>query len=161
MSLLISRRCRDSNKLVRQREEEGAECPVWDLCVCARVCACVCMHTNTHRHRLTLTYSSCPQCASPRLVWDLILTLSSQSGLEKAVKLLCALFHPPSSVLCLPPKSSEITGSACRDAESNPGLIFGSTCDLASFTLCPVVMSVSTHPHTLIHIHPPIPKAVH
>lgn len=47
MSLSISRRCRDSNKLVRQREEEGAECPVWDVHVHVSVHACLCTHTHT------------------------------------------------------------------------------------------------------------------
>lgn len=126
-------------------------------CMCAHVCACICMHTHTQRLTLTDTPLSIVRFTSAHL--GLILTPSSQSGLEKAVKLLCAVFHPPPSVLCLPPKSSEITGSACGDAESNLGLIFGSACDLASFTSCPVVLSVSTHTHTLTHIHsPPILK---
>lgn len=45
-SFIISRRCRDGNKLVRQREEEGAECPVWDVCVHMSVHAYVCTHTH-------------------------------------------------------------------------------------------------------------------
>lgn len=48
MSLSISRRCMDSNKLVRQREEEGAECPMWDVCVHVSVHACLCTQTHTH-----------------------------------------------------------------------------------------------------------------
>lgn len=122
------------------------------------LCMCTCAHTQTHRQ--THGHTGCcsylypwPQCASPRLIWGLILTPSSQSGFGKAVKLLCAVFHPPPSVLCLPPKSSEITGSACGDAESNLGLIFGSACDSASFTSCPVVVSVSTHTHPPPHTH--------
>lgn len=59
-SLLISRRCRDSNKLVRQREEEGAECPVWDVCEHVSVHAYVCTHTHRDTQRLTLTDTPLP-----------------------------------------------------------------------------------------------------
>lgn len=166
-SLLISMRCGGSNKLGRQREEGGRMLRVG--CMCARVRACVYMHTciyaHTHTHMLTVTYiplsigsftSAHSGPYSPPF-------LPGRAGKSCEVSLCCV--SPPPLGLCLPPKSSEIAGSACRDAGSNLGLIFGFTCNMASFTSCPVVMSMSfvceivhacalTHTHTYTHPSP-------
>ena len=170
-SPLISMRCSGSNKLGSQREKGGqnALCGIY---VCTCLCMCIYMHTciyaHIHTHMLTLTYIplSIGGFTSAYLGHHSPPFLPGRAGQVCEVSLCCVL--PPPSVLCLPPKSSEIAGSACRDAGSNLGLILGSTCDMASFTSCPVVVSMScvceivhAHAHTLTHIHPPHPQAVY
>lgn len=128
----------------------------------ARVCACVYMHTciyaQTHTHTLTLTYIP----LSVGAFISVHLEPYSPPFLPGRAGKGCV--SPPPLVLRLPPKSSEIAGSACGDAGSNLGLIFGSTCDMASFTSHPVVVSMSfvreiVHAHTDTHIHTAHPKA--
>lgn len=138
---------------------------VW---MCARVCARV--HMQAHTHTLTLAYmlpasaEICRRLHVSSFGMYAVLPLFSQADLPsvatlgKAVKFPCAVFSP--FLLKVQKSHAQPAGIL----ETAWGLIFGSTCDRASFASCPVVMSVSfvceivhayTHTGTLTRLHTP------
>lgn len=133
--------------------------------VSVHVYICTRIYAHTHAHMLALTYIPLPigGFTSAHLGPHSTPFLPGRARQVHKVSLCCVSLPP--SVLCLPPKSSEIAGSACGDAGSNLGLIFGSTCDMASFTSCPVVMPMSfvceivhAHRHPYTYTRPLILK---